>query len=202
MSSAAKKILCHTYTYEHTRKVLKIYLKFTAVHQFTVPVLFCKPTQTHIHARTILRFFWYSMVFSSVFFEENKTFHLVQNETQCCISIDGHDGMKKKAWKHITTSHNCIAQPYTFCIYLKFLFTWNYIFCVPVHVSVLFSAKFFFSFGCWGILLFDAKSFSFFSKGLIKWNEKKNKQTKCDRTCEIRASNEGFPLFISFLNSI
>lgn len=66
------KIVSHT-----TQKVLKIYLKFTAAHQF-------------LHARYFL--FWYLMLFTS--FSNEKKIHFIQNETLGGIFWDGCVGKK------------------------------------------------------------------------------------------------------------
>lgn len=91
------KIVSHT-----TQKVLKIYLKFTAAHQF-------------LHARYFL--FWYLMLFTSFSNEKKNPFHSKRNSRwyilgwMCWQKRHGNIQQQQEAT-------NCITQPY-------FLHIWN-----------------------------------------------------------------------------
>lgn len=85
-----------------TQKVLKIYLKFTAAHQF-------------LHARYFL--FWYLMLFTSFSNEKKNPFHSKRNSRwyilgwMCWQKRHGNIQQQQEAT-------NCITQPY-------FLHIWN-----------------------------------------------------------------------------
>lgn len=117
-----------------TEKCLKFIWSLQRHINILDTVFFCK----HTHSRSPNSFFWYSIYFVLRRFRRKKKYIPSRSKRNSVMYF----WMAKKAWKHITTSHNCnIKQPYIWNSYLHELF-----FFVSVHVSVGFFANFFF---CW-----------------------------------------------------
>lgn len=131
-SSATEKIVSHT----QLKKVLKIYLKFTAAHQFIHVYVIFLDKLTRFHRTT---FFFGFRYYFSLF--RIKKISIPFKPKRSMINFELYSSW---VWLYIQQqATDCITQPVLFA-YLKFLFTWIILFFVPAHVAAFFDEHFFF----------------------------------------------------------